>query len=304
MSGPPLLEASEARLSSDAGLRAPAITLSTEGDRVVLAGDSTLLVGALTSVPFAELADDDAAPSVARLVGGTLRVLGKDVAQQEHREVLGIMPATTAMPGDMICLELLRWVARLATGKRAGSKALAEAALQRLALTPLAKRRIDRLGVAERKGLALATAVVGEPPALLLDHPLQGLDDEGQRWMVQALGQLASHHRFLIATPRLATDGALGAIVGAASDIVVLRHGMVVARGTPRTLLAEASAFTVTVERGAEALSERLEGIGVELSGGPTHFTVRLAPTQGPSAILRAAHEAGAVVVACVPLVG
>ena len=215
-----------------------------------------------------------------------------------------MMPATLAMPGDMTSLEMLRWVARLATGKRRGSHALAEAALQRLGLTALAKRRIVGLGVAERKGLALAAAILGEPPALLLDHPLYGLDEAGQHWMIQALGELAGRHRLLITTPRLATDGALGALVGAASDIVMLRNGAVVAQGSPRALLAEARSFTVTVERGAEALEERLQRMGAQLRGGPTHFTVRLEPSQGPREILRAAHDTGAVVVACVPLVG
>lgn len=304
MSSPPVLEAHQARLASDAGLRAPALSFESVGDRVVLAGDAALLVGALTSVPFAELNDDDAAPSVARIVSGTVSVLGKDVARGEHREVLGMMPATLAMPDDMTGLELLRWVARLATGTRRGSKALAEAALQRLGLGPLAKRRIASLGVAERKGLTLAAAILGEPPALLLDHPLHGLDEEGRAWMMRALGELAGRHRLLIALPRLATDGALGAIVGAASDIVVLRNGAVVAQGTPRALLADARSFSLTVQEGAEALGERLESMGAELVGGPTHFTVRLEPSLGPREILRAAHETGAVVVACVPLVG
>ncbi|HHH27449.1 MAG TPA: ATP-binding cassette domain-containing protein [Polyangiaceae bacterium] len=304
MSGARLLEADAARLASDAGLRASALGFVTEGDLVVLAGDCALLVGALTGVPFAELSDDDSAASVARLVGGTLRVMGKDVGREEHREVLGMMPAAVAMPDDMTPLELLRWEARLATGKRRGSGALAEAALQRVGLMPLAKRRISSLGVAERKGVALAAAIVGEPPALLLDHPLQGLDERGQLWMMRALEELASRHRLLIATPRLATDGSLGAIMGAASDIVVLRHGAVVAHGPPASLLSEASTFAVTVEHGAEALGERLQRMGVALDGGPLHFSVRLKPPHGPSDVLRAAHDTGAVVVACVPLVG
>ena len=84
----------------------------------------------------------------------------------------------------------------------------------------------------------------------------------------------------------------------------MLRDGELVLQATPSSMLAGARCYELTVVAGADALREALARRGVELNGGPQHFSVTLPGELGPSDVLAAAASARASVVGCLPLIG
>ncbi|HEY0640063.1 MAG TPA: ATP-binding cassette domain-containing protein, partial [Pseudonocardiaceae bacterium] len=77
-----------------------------------------------------------------------------------------------------------------------------------------------------RQRLALATALLGDPPVLVLDEPASGLDPEGAAWLRGFLRAYAQAGRTVLLSGRLLAD-----VEPAADRIVVLGRGECVHAG-------------------------------------------------------------------------
>ena len=88
-----------------------------------------------------------------------------------------------------------------------------------------------RLSGGQRQRLAIARAVLKDPPILLLDEATSALDAESERLVQEALEHLMKDRTTLIIAHRLAT-------VLKADRIVVVDHGRIVCEGTHESLMA------------------------------------------------------------------
>ncbi|MFD9478744.1 ATP-binding cassette domain-containing protein [Streptomyces nojiriensis] len=91
------------------------------------------------------------------------------------------------------------------------------------------RRRVGTYSPAMLQRLRIAVALLGDPPVLLLDEPLAGLDAEGVRWARGLLRALAAQGRTVAITGDRAAE-----MAGTADRIVVLDRG--------RTVLAQSAA--------------------------------------------------------------
>jgi ABC-2 type transport system ATP-binding protein len=137
-------------------------------------------------------------------------------------------------------------------------RAAVEAALGRTGLEDVATRPIRALSKGVRQRLGLALALVGDPPALLLDEPTAGLDPEQSadaRRLIRALG---AERAVLVSSHALAEVEAL------CDRVVILHRGRVLAADTPARLAARlrpASRIDVEAAAPAEALAAALAGV-------------------------------------------
>ena len=91
--------------------------------------------------------------------------------------------------------------------------------------------RGTRLSGGQRQRLAIARALLRDPPILLLDEATSALDTESERQVQEAIARLMRHRTVLVVAHRLAT-------VLDADEILVLNGGRLVERGTHSALLA------------------------------------------------------------------
>ena len=96
--------------------------------------------------------------------------------------------------------------------------------------------RGTRLSGGERQRIAIARALLRDPPILILDEATSALDMESERLVQEAMDRLMAHRTTFVIAHRLAT-------VQHASLILVVAEGRIVERGTHSTLYASGGLY-------------------------------------------------------------
>ena len=167
---------------------------------------------------------------------GTARVAGHDVRARPLavRRSIGYLCENAPLPPELRVGEYLRFRAGLKDLDRAASRRAVGAGLERLGLTDVERRLIGELSRGYRQRVALADALLGDPPVLLLDEPTNSLDPDQVRVVRGLLRELAATRTVFVSTHLL---GEAERLCGA---LVVVAAGRVVATGTPAELAATA----------------------------------------------------------------
>ena len=308
---PPVLFAAHARIAVDDAVAIDDLSVVTRGDRVLFVGDVTVLFAALSGVPLLAAVPDSATPAgdtalagEARVVGGDVRLHGQDVAAQAHLAVAGFAPLDPPVPRTMTSLAYVTWAARLAGAHPRAATEMAATALRRVGLETAMLRPPAVLGVAERRALQLAKAIVHGPPVLVAEAPLDRLEGAAAAFVAGALSAATEGRRALLSARRIDPATAEGVIARAASHLVLLGDRGILAEGSPAELASGARIYHLTVAANAEPLRAALAARGLTLARGPLHFTVALPEGVTTAALIEAASEARAPIVELSPLLG
>ena len=153
------------------------------------------------------------------------------------REVGALLDAGAFHPGRS-AREHLRWLAA-SNGLPRGR---VEEVLDQVGLARVTRRRVGgfSLGMAQRLGIA--AALLGDPPILLLDEPVNGLDPDGIRWIRGLLRSLAAEGRVVLVSSHLMSE-----LEDTADHLIVIGRGKLIADIAVRDLLKEAGDASVTI---------------------------------------------------------
>jgi ABC-2 type transport system ATP-binding protein len=123
-----------------------------------------------------------------------------------------------------------------------------DAVLDQVGLRAVARRRAGGFSLGMRQRLGIAAALIGDPGAVLLDEPFNGMDPEGIVWTRHLLRALATEGRAVLVSSHLMSE-----LQDAADHVVVVGRGRVIADASVPDLLTAASADRVTVATSAPA---------------------------------------------------
>ncbi|MCS6984874.1 MAG: ABC transporter ATP-binding protein [Leptospiraceae bacterium] len=133
---------------------------------------------------------------------GTVRIMGEDLFAdlQKARQRIGYLPENPRLYREMTVESFLRYVYRMRLGKTAEEEDRVRYALMRTHLEGREKDKIRTLSAGLRKRLALAQAIVHQPPLLILDEPVSDLDPQQIAQMRQLILELKKEHTILLSS--------------------------------------------------------------------------------------------------------
>jgi ABC-2 type transport system ATP-binding protein len=100
----------------------------------------------------------------------------------------------------------------------------------------VAKRRVKGYSLGMKQRLGLAAALLGDPPVLMFDEPVNGLDTEGIHWIRQFFKALAAEGRTVLVSSHLMTEMAL-----TADHLIVIGRGRLLADLPTAELIASSA---------------------------------------------------------------
>jgi ABC-2 type transport system ATP-binding protein len=127
-----------------------------------------------------------------------------------------------------------------------------------------ARRKAGGYSLGMRQRLGIAAAMLGDPPVLMLDEPFNGLDPEGIVWVRGFLRSLAAQGRAVLVSSHLMSE-----LEDAATHLIVIGRGRLVADTSVAELIGRASAGLVTLRTSA-----RPDATTVLASAGATVTTI------------------------------
>ncbi|WP_042419411.1 ABC transporter ATP-binding protein [Streptacidiphilus anmyonensis] len=134
--------------------------------------------------------------------------------------------------------------------------------LEEVGLTDAARRRVGGFSLGMKQRLGIATALLGDPPVLMFDEPINGMDPEGVLWVRRLFRRLAGEGRTVFLSSHLMTE-----MENTADELVVIGRGQLVAAEPVREFAARSTRHSVLVRTPQAAeLTAVLVAAGAEVA--------------------------------------
>jgi ABC-2 type transport system ATP-binding protein len=175
---------------------------------------------------------------------GTVRIGGRRFGELRWplREVGSLLEAKAFHPGRSARSHLAALAASNAVPRRR-----VDEVLDQVGLSSAAGRRAGKFSLGMSQRLGIAAALLGDPPVLLMDEPVNGLDPAGVHWIRDLLISLAGQGRVVFVSSHLISEMAL-----MAERLVVIGQGRLLAD----TTVAEMSAGAPSLEAAFLAMTD------------------------------------------------
>ena len=182
------------------------------------------------------------------VASGTVTVLGEPAGSRSLRARVGYVTQAPSVYGDLSVRENLRYFAAvLGTAPER-----VDAVIATVGMDAFEGRVVGSLSGGQRARVSLATALLNEPPLLVLDEPTVGLDPLLRRDLWQTFAGLAEAGTTLLVSSHVMDEAER------CDELILMREGRIVAAEPPADLLRRTG--TETVEQAFLSLAEARDG--------------------------------------------
>ena len=167
---------------------------------------------------------------------GSVEICGIDVKTQgkRARAKAGLVPQEISFHDDLTVSDTMQLYIRLRKASRDEGAVL----LERMSLTPHLAKQVRQLSGGLRQRLALAIALLGDPPVLLLDEPTANLDASARQDFLGLLEGLKAEGKALVFASHRP-----GEVLRLADRVILLDQGEFVAESAPEKLMSRIGAL-------------------------------------------------------------
>jgi ABC-2 type transport system ATP-binding protein len=241
---------------------------------------------------------------------GTVTVKGFDSVREEEevRAQVGLATAEErSFYWRLTAEQNLLFFARLYGLSDAHARLRISELVKLLEIEELTRRRFGELSTGNKQRMAVARALLSEPPILLLDEPTRSLDPLAARRMRSLISQLARQ------TPPvsiLLTSHNLSEVEELCERVAIISQGMIRAVDTPQNLRAlhkqtervHLNARGISRERAEQLLTQGFKDVETMQQKETADVTIAFTREAGDEHLddaLRLLHEEGARIVSC-----
>ena len=212
---------------------------------------------------------------------GRASVCGFDVVGQplQAKRVLGYLPEGAPSYGEMRVAAFLNFIADAHRLDAARRRLRLHEVIGRLQLESVLTQRIDTLSKGFTRRVALAAAILHDPPALILDEPTDGLDPNQKHDVRQLIRELARERTIILSTHILEEVQAV------CTRAIVIARGKLLADATPaeleqRSRYHRALSLQVADSVAARSALDGLPGVAA-VESDPESGRLLVLPTRG-----------------------
>jgi ABC-2 type transport system ATP-binding protein len=168
---------------------------------------------------------------------GTIRVLGYDPIRNAHvlKPQIGVMLQQDGLYPGLTAREVLRLFAGYFQQPRN-----IDELLERVGLSNAAKTRCRKLSGGQKRRLALAVALIGNPALLFLDEPTAGMDPQARLTTWEIIRDVQQRGTTVLLTTHLMDEAER-----LADRVAIIDHGQLIALDTPAQLTGSQNANLV-----------------------------------------------------------
>jgi len=188
---------------------------------------------------------------------GTAKISGFDIQEDSlaARSAIGYLPENNPLYPDMIVLEYLEFAAEIRGIGKAEARKRIKMIVEQTGLQAMFAKPIRTLSKGYRQRVGLAQALIHEPPILILDEPMSGLDPNQAVEIRDLIKEIGKSRTVVLSTHNLAE------VQVACDRVLIISKGKIVADDTPDGLRERAgkARFVVGVVDGGNGSTDRAE---------------------------------------------
>lgn len=189
--------------------------------------------------------------------GGDVMIFGEAAAPSNRRRLGMLIEAPSFYP-FLSARDHLQMLARFTD-----TASLVDPILRRIGLEKAADKPVSGFSLGMKQRLGIGCALIGQPEAIILDEPTNGLDPDGILEMRALIDELAHRDGLTV----LLSSHLLDEVQRVCDRVAILQHGRLVAEGAVAALLEREGRFWMSVET-PELLLKQLGERAVAGDGG------------------------------------
>ncbi len=183
--------------------------------------------------------------------GGAYTLFGRPAGEREVRARVGVVPQMDNLDPDFSVRQNLIVYARYFGIAPRQAMPRAEELLAFAELSARGDSPVSSLSGGMKRRLMIARSLINDPDLVVLDEPTTGLDPQARHLIWQRLRELKRRGKTLILTTHYMEEAEQ-----LCDELMVLEHGRILARGSPRQLMHEHVEPEVVELRGGMADAE------------------------------------------------
>ncbi|MCB9616146.1 MAG: ATP-binding cassette domain-containing protein [Sandaracinus sp.] len=185
---------------------------------------------------------------------GSAKVNGADIFEDPMavRKSIGYLPESTPLYTEMLVLEYLEFAAKMRGFKGEEARKRIKKAVEQTSLGDVIAKEIRALSKGFRQRVGLAQALVHEPPVLILDEPMSGLDPNQAAEIRDLIRDIGRERTVILSTHDL------GEVQVTCDRVLIIAKGRLVADDTPEELRDRAgkASYQITLKEDADKRGE------------------------------------------------